>query len=68
MSVRWSSRGVVVLSGRSWVQLSKVTHFFIFWVFWRTLTEAVVTEPTNYTKLSKKIIRPSRRFSKLKPV
>ena len=27
-----------------------------------------VTEPTNYTKLSKKIIRQSRRFSKLKPV
>ena len=30
--------------------------------------EADVTEPTNYTKLSKKIIRQSRRFSKLKPV
>ena len=30
------------------------------WVF--------ITEPTNYTKLSKKIIRQSRRFSKLKPV
>ena len=27
-----------------------------------------VTEPTNYMKLSKKIIRQSRRFSKLKPV
>ena len=27
-----------------------------------------VIEPTNYTKLSKKIIRQSRRFSKLKPV
>ena len=27
-----------------------------------------VTEPTNYTKLSKKIIRQSRRFSKLKPL
>jgi hypothetical protein len=27
-----------------------------------------VTEPINYTKLSKKIIRQSRRFSKLKPV
>ena len=30
--------------------------------------KAGVTEPTNYTKLSKKIIRQSRRFSKLKPV
>jgi len=29
---------------------------------------AVVTEPTNYMKLSKKITRQSRRFSKLKPV
>jgi hypothetical protein len=29
---------------------------------------AVVTELTNYTKLSKKIIHRSRRFSKLKPV
>jgi hypothetical protein len=27
-----------------------------------------VTEPTNYTNLSKKIIHRSRRFSKLKPV
>ena len=27
-----------------------------------------VTEPTNYTKLSKKITRQSRRLSKLKPV
>jgi hypothetical protein len=27
-----------------------------------------VTEPTNYMKLSKKIIHRSRRFSKLKPV
>ena len=27
-----------------------------------------VIEPTNYTKLSKKITRQSRRFSKLKPV
>jgi hypothetical protein len=27
-----------------------------------------VTEPTNYTKLSRKIIHRSRRFSKLKPV
>jgi hypothetical protein len=27
-----------------------------------------VTEPTNYTKLSKKITRQSRRFSKLKTV
>ena len=27
-----------------------------------------VTEPTNYTKLSKKIIHQSRRLSKLKPV
>jgi hypothetical protein len=27
-----------------------------------------VTEQTNYTKLSKKITRQSRRFSKLKPV
>ena len=27
-----------------------------------------VTEPTNYMKLSKKIIRLSRRFSKLKPI
>jgi hypothetical protein len=27
-----------------------------------------VTEPTNYTKLSKKIIHRSRRFSKLKLV
>ena len=27
-----------------------------------------VTEPSNYTKLSKKITRQSRRFSKLKPV
>ena len=26
-----------------------------------------VTEPTNYTKLSKKIIRQSRRFSNLSP-
>ena len=30
--------------------------------------ERFVKEPTNYTKLSKKIIRQSRRFSKLKPV
>ena len=28
----------------------------------------IVTESTNYTKLSKKIIRQRRRFSKLKPV
>ena len=28
----------------------------------------IVTEPTNYTKLSKKIIHQSRRLSKLKPV
>jgi uncharacterized membrane protein len=27
-----------------------------------------VTEPTNYTKLSRKIIYRSRQFSKLKPV
>jgi hypothetical protein len=28
----------------------------------------VVTESNNYTKLSKKIIHRSRRFSKLKPI
>jgi hypothetical protein len=28
----------------------------------------VVTEPTNYTKLSKKITRGGRQFNKLKPV
>ena len=28
----------------------------------------IVTEPTNYTKLSKKIIHQSRRLNKLKPV
>ena len=33
-----------------------------------TMAEEAVTEPTNYMKLSKKIIRQSRRFSKLKPV
>jgi hypothetical protein len=32
------------------------------------LREMVVTESTNYTKLSKKITHQSRRFSKLKPV
>ena len=30
--------------------------------------EEDVAEPTNYTKLSKKIIHQSRRLSKLKPV
>jgi hypothetical protein len=28
----------------------------------------IVTEPTNYTKLSKKITRRGRQFNKLKPV
>jgi hypothetical protein len=28
----------------------------------------IVTEPTNYTKLSKKITRRGKRFNKLKPV
>jgi hypothetical protein len=30
--------------------------------------KAIVTEPTNYTKLSKKITRRGRQFNKLKPV
>jgi hypothetical protein len=30
--------------------------------------KGIVTEPTNYTKLSKKITRRSRQFSELKPV
>jgi uncharacterized membrane protein len=29
---------------------------------------SAVTEPTNYPKLSEKITRQSKRFSKLKPV
>ena len=34
----------------------------------RLSTKADVTEPTNYTKLSKKIIHQSRRLNELKPV
>ena len=34
----------------------------------RAITMTIVTEPTNYTKLSKKITCQSRRFSKLKLV
>ena len=36
--------------------------------YYAFIEEICVTEPTNYMKLSKKIIHQSRRLSKLKPV
>ena len=60
----------------SWVKATAVSvHLRIYLCTFKntnklsgTVVGETVTEPTNYTKLSKKIIRQSRRFSKLKPV
>jgi hypothetical protein len=43
-----------------------VSHACMSFLSWGSF--ATVTEPTSYTKLSKKITRQSRRFSELKPV